>query len=203
MADVNILDQVTKNAPWLIIPATLLTAAPKLLDLWQGFAGAHDGRKQLEIENARLENLKLLVEIEAIKKEHGIELPEEVNLPNLLSSGALKATRQGITRRKPVEKNVWHWLGGLGKKWPRTISASVTCLSLACIWLGLFIVFGVIAGGISVWFDGQSPPEDFRDYILGASIGGLVPALLLLKFGYSLKTQRRLLKTALKSPSVV
>jgi uncharacterized membrane protein YeaQ/YmgE (transglycosylase-associated protein family) len=199
MADVDILDQVTKNAPWLIIPATLLTAAPKLLELWQGFAGTHDGRKQLEIENARLENLKLLVEIEAIKKEHGIELPEEINLAGLLSSSALTATRQGITR-KPVEKKVWGWLGWLGKKWPRTVSVTAIFLSLACIWMGSFIIFGIIAGGIAEWFDEKAAPGDFTGYVWVASIGGLIPAFLLLKFGYSLKTQRKLLKNALRPP---
>ena len=49
MADADVLDQVTKNVPWLIIPATILTATPKLLEIWQGVAGTRDKRKALEI----------------------------------------------------------------------------------------------------------------------------------------------------------
>ena len=47
---------------------TLLAAAPKILEFWQGLSVVRDARKPLDLEKVRLENLKLRIEIEALKK---------------------------------------------------------------------------------------------------------------------------------------
>jgi hypothetical protein len=60
--------------------------------------------------------------------------------------------------------------------------------------LALFLVFGFIAGGFATWFDPQPTPDERSSYALGATLGGLIPAMILLQIGYSLKNQRRLLK---------
>ncbi len=197
MADTDILDQITKNAPWLVIPATLLTAAPKLLELWQGLAGARDGKKQLEIEQTRLENLKLRIEIEVLKKQHGIDLGEKA-IPAAGAGNSAPAIKSLATGAgPPVEKKIWGWLNGLALRWPRLTSAVAGGLAIAAIWLGLFAVLVYFLVGIEMW---ATEPKDTGWYFLGGIFAILVPGLLLLKFGYSLRSQNRLLKNRPHSP---
>ena len=211
MADPDILDQVTKNVPWLVIPVTLLTAAPKLLEVWRSFTSGHDGLKQLEIEKARLENLKLRVEIEALKKQHNIDFHEAEIPVTALALGALAIKRSAAlsstttipTANVPVNvtipvilppKKIWGWLANLAKKWPGMTASAAGGLAVASVWLGLFSIFAFFAGGLAEW---STEPKEVLWYILGGCILFLLPGLALLKFGSSLKVQRTLLKNAM------
>ena len=197
MADPDILDQITKNAPWLVIPATLLTAAPKLLELWQGFAGVSDGKKQLEIERARLENLKLRLEIEVLQKQHGLDLGEKAIPAAGVGSGGPTTKSPATGASPPAEKKIWGWLNRLALRWPRLTGPAAGGLAIAAIWLGLFAVLVYFLVGIEMW---ATEPKDTGWYFFGGLFVLLLPGLLLLKFGYSLRTQSRLLKNRPKAP---
>ena len=196
MADSDILDQVTKNAPWLVIPVTLLTAAPKLLEVWRSFAGGHDGLKQLEIEKARLENLKLRVEIEALKKQHGIDLHESEIPSSAFAAGVRPIRLTPAIQNDLPPKEVWGWLQNLAKKWPGMTTSATSGVSLASVWLGLFAVFAFFTGALAEW---STEPKEVVWYLLGGCILFLLPGLALLKLGSSLKTQRKLLKGVMNS----
>ncbi len=194
MADTDLFDQLIKSAPWLVVPATLLTAAPKILEFWQGFAGARDGRKQLEIEKARLENLKLRIEIEALQKQQGTSLDVAA-----IPTAQQMSDSHKPDPRPPVEKKIWGWLDRLARKWPALTGMAVNGLVLVCTWLGIFMILFYATIAASMWF--SDPKEDLGYFMLGGFIAYLLPSLLLLKIGSSLKTQRRLLHNGVQPPA--
>jgi hypothetical protein len=197
MADTDLLDQLTKSAPWLVVPATLLTAMPKLIEFWQGFTGSRDGRKSLEIERARLENLKLRLEIEAFKKEHGVSLNLE-EIPTVPMTGSRAAMQAVAAGHKSAEKKLWGWLGRCSVKRPHLTRAVVGGLSVVCTWLGILALLGYVATGAIMFTE---PKGEFGYYLLGGFFILLLPGMLLFKIGSSLKAQSRLLKAAAKMPA--
>jgi len=199
MADTDLIDQLIKSAPWMVIPATLLTAAPKILDFWHGFSSTRDGRKQLEIEKTRLENLKLRIEIEALKRQHGIILDEE-NDGGAQSSPSFRTVRQheAWTRKKAAEKP-WSWLSRFALRRPRLAPAVIGGFSVVFVWLGVFTLLTFIAVGLTTWF--TDVREEFGYFLLGGAISLLLPAVLLLRIGLSLRTQRRLMDEKANLPA--
>jgi len=205
MAD-DLFDQLIKSAPWMVIPATLLTAAPKILEFWHGLNGVRDGRKHLEIERARLENLKLRIEIEALKKQHGLNFESEDVPSGNVVPGLGRTKQPDAAVRKPVEKKLWGWLSRLATKWPGMTRTAVSWFSLGFIWLGMFTVLTFIAVGIATWITERQNPktlaEEFGYYLLGGFLLLLLPGVLVLKLGFSLKTQRRQLQGGVKPPAM-
>lgn len=97
----------------LLIAAALVALAyyapGHLASLRENLGQTKSSRMALELQRMRLENLKLQYEIEGLKKEHGIDLPEaeaQVAEEHTRELRVLEATEPGVLRRERRSKMV-------------------------------------------------------------------------------------------------
>lgn len=188
----RLADRLGPNTNALLgVGALAIVVIPYLIKAWESWADSRSGARAAVKERARLELLKLWLEVEALKKEHHLEPPfplqpplAATTIPSLTdrvdailgqaaSSGAESIRRPGV----------WRWIAALDRRHHR-LSTSALAL-LAAIALPTAII------GIPVVIIGFQVAHGL-DYVFAIIV--LVLELLLLLFLRTLYRQYKLLR---------
>jgi uncharacterized membrane protein (DUF485 family) len=112
-----------------------LVVIPYLFRLWDTWLDTRSGKRLLECEKARLENLKLRYEIESIRKQYSLPEFQPSESDEIRMRNSQHIAKELVTRSIPAGQ--WRWLQWMAKRQP-FIAKTILVLLLALTWYFLF-----------------------------------------------------------------
>jgi hypothetical protein len=179
---------------FLGVGALALVVLPNIVKAWDSWSDTRSGQRAFRAERARLELLKLWIEVEALKKEHNLQppFPLQPHPPATVGPSpqshvdAMHGQSGGPAGTETKQPRMWRWLSALNRLHH----------AVATVALGLLAVIFLLTAGFGVlWITvGVSLIHSTTSALL-VLISTVLELLLLLNLR-SLFRQYKLLRTA-------
>lgn len=175
-----------------------LVVVPYMIKVWESWGDSRSGIRAAAKERARLELLKLWLEVEALKKEHHLEPPFPLQPPLAATTPPSSADRTdailgqaaSVAGKSIRQPRVWRWISALDRRHRLLSTLALSLLGAIALPTGVVGIFAVILAFQII----KQPIDSVFAVIL------TVIELLLLLFLRALYRQYKLLRIARHQP---
>src|ERR1700730_15529867 len=141
-----------KISAFLGVGALAIVVIPYMIKAWESWGDSRSGMRAATKERARLELLKLWLEVEALKKEHNLEPPFPLQPPLAATTTPSPADRVDAIlgqAASPGDKSirrpgVWRWVSALDRRHRLLSTSALSLLAAITLPTAVIGIFAVI-----------------------------------------------------------